>query len=72
MARYELRGLGSDWAEATRCPDGGSTVHAEWTSIPIRRQRLTLFVIHHTPLHRMIQRQWAPTLDEFADAERAR
>ena len=113
-ARYELRGLGSDWAEAressrhspvwvvsrydwsdpevvrwvftqtsydgggqglvraTRRPDGGSSVHAEWTSTPIRRQRLTLFVIHHSPLHRMIQRQWAPTLDEFADAERAR
>ncbi|WP_299441707.1 hypothetical protein [uncultured Phycicoccus sp.] len=108
-ATYELRGLGTDWAEAkessprspvwvvsrydwsdpalvswtvteasyggggegvvraTPRPGGGSLVHAEWTSTGIRRQRGLIFVVHHTPLHRMIRRQWTPTLDELAD-----
>jgi hypothetical protein len=107
-ARYQLRGLGPDWAEAkesslrspvwvvsrydwsdpdvvrwvftetsyggggdglvraTPRPGGGSRVHAQWTSTGIRRQRALLFVVHHTVLHRMIQRQWAATLDELA------
>lgn len=108
-ATYELRGLGTDWAEAkessphspvwvvsrydwsdpdlvvrwvftqasyggggeglvraTPRPGGGSLVQAEWTSTNARRQRVVLFVVHHTALHRMIHRQWRATLDEFA------
>lgn len=107
-SRYELRGLGPDWAEARESspnspvwvvsrydwsepevvrwvftetsyggggdgfvrvrphPSGGSHVHAEWTSVPIRRQRLALFLVHHTPVHRMIRRQWTTTFDEYA------
>ena len=62
-------GGGAGLVRATPRPGGGSRVHAEWTSTDIRRQRAFLFVVHHTALHRMIQRQWTPTLDEFA-AER--
>ena len=51
---------------------GGSLVHAEWTSTGIRRQRLLLLVVHHTGLHRMIERQWRATLDEYAAADDSR
>jgi hypothetical protein len=61
-------GGGDGLVRATPRPGGGSLVHAQWTSTDIRRQRLLLWVVHHTALHRMIQRQWTPTLDEYAAA----
>jgi hypothetical protein len=62
-------GGGDGFVRAVALAGGGSRVHAEWTSTPVRRQRVLLFVVHHTLLHRMIQRQWGPTLDAFARAE---
>ena len=59
-------GGGEGLVRATPGPGGGSRVHTEWTSTDIRRQRALIFVVHHTPLHRMIQRQWTSTLDDFA------
>lgn len=59
-------GGGEGLVRATPRPGGGSRVHAEWTSTDVRRQRAVIFVVHHTPLHRMIRREWTTTLDEFA------
>ena len=60
-------GGGAGLVRATPHPGGGSHVHAQWTSTGIRRQRALLLVVHGLPLHRMISRQWAWTLDRFAD-----
>jgi hypothetical protein len=65
-------GGGAGLVRATPRHRGGSRVHAEWASTDIRRQRALLFVVHHTGLHRVIQRQWTPTLDEYADADGSR
>ncbi|MBM6400441.1 hypothetical protein [Phycicoccus sonneratiae] len=62
-------GGGDGWVRATPDAGGGSRVRAEWTSTDVRRQHLVLLAVHRTPVHRMIQRQWAPTLDEYAAAE---
>lgn len=51
--------------------DGGSRLHAEWTSTGGRPlQRPLVFLIHHGPVWRLISRLWASTLDRYAAAER--
>lgn len=47
---------------------GGSRVHAEWESTNARAlQRPLLFVIHHSPVWRMVRRQWTDILDRYAE-----
>ncbi len=59
-------GGGEGFVRARAHAGGGSAVHAQWSSTDIREQRLMLLVVHHTPLHRMIRRQWSLVLDGYA------
>jgi hypothetical protein len=63
-------GGGEGLVRVTPRAGSGSLVHAEWTSTGIRRQRLPLLVVHHTPVHRFIARQWAATFHDLAAAAR--
>ena len=47
--------------------DGGSRLHAEWTSTRARSQRPMLFLLHRGPMGRLISRMYASTLDRYAD-----
>lgn len=54
-------------------PDGqgGSRVHVEWTTHPVRiRDRIAMFVIHHT-MNRVIARKWTEALDRYARSDTA-
>lgn len=48
---------------------GGSRLEVEWSSEGARRlrDRLGLFVIHRTPMNRVIARMWRAALDRYAD-----
>jgi hypothetical protein len=50
-------------------PDGGSRVSARWNGTDARRQRLLLALVHKGPMHRLVARLWASTLDDFARAD---
>lgn len=63
-------GGGDGWVRAAPDVAGGSRVRAGWTSTDVRRQRVVILLVHHTPLHRLVQRQWGATLDEYAARER--
>lgn len=49
--------------------DGGSRVRAAWDyTSPVRtRDKMMLFVLHHSPVGRMIARMWRTALDAHAD-----
>ena len=45
---------------------GGSQVHVEWTTHPVRRRdNMAMFLLHHT-MNRAIARMWRKTLDRYA------
>ena len=45
---------------------GGSQVHVEWTTNPVRmRHKIAIYVIHNT-MNPVIARMWAKSLDQFA------
>ena len=45
---------------------GGSRVHVEWSTHPVRlRDRMAIFVLHHT-MNPVIARMWAKALDRYA------
>jgi hypothetical protein len=49
-------------------PDGsgGSRLHVEWSTHPVRvRDKVAIFLIHHT-MNRPIARMWRKSLDRFA------
>ncbi|MEV4636893.1 SRPBCC family protein [Actinoplanes sp. NPDC049548] len=47
--------------------DGGSRLHAEWTSTGARTsQKPLLFLLHHTPMRRLVARMWASALNQYA------
>ena len=46
--------------------EGGSVVHVEWTTHPVRtRDKIAMFLLHHT-MNRVIARTWRKTLDRYA------
>lgn len=47
---------------------GGSRLQVEWSSEGARRlrDRIGLFVIHRTPMNRIISRMWRTALDRYA------
>ena len=45
---------------------GGSQVHVEWTTHPVRtRDKIAMFLLHHT-MNRTIARMWRKALDRHA------
>ena len=45
---------------------GGSQLHVEWSTNPVRiRDKLAIFLLHHT-MNRAIARMWGKALDQFA------
>ena len=45
---------------------GGSQLHVEWSTNPVRmRDKLAMFLLHHT-MNRVIARMWRKALDRFA------
>lgn len=49
--------------------DGGSRLHAEWsTTAPRPLQKPILFVLHHGPAGRVLSRMWASALDRYAQS----
>jgi hypothetical protein len=46
--------------------NGGSRVHAEWTSTNARSQKAMLFLLHRGPMSRLVARMWAAALDRYA------
>ncbi len=45
---------------------GGSRLHVEWSTHPVRpRDKLAMFLLHHT-MNRPIARMWRKALDRFA------
>jgi hypothetical protein len=59
-------GDGDGFVRIAPADGGGSRVHAEWTNTNPRRQRLSLFLMNHLPLNRMLSRMWTFTLDRHA------
>jgi hypothetical protein len=58
------RGAGSMLIEPG--DEGGSVVHVEWTTHPVRtRDKIAMFLLHHT-MNRVIARTWRKTLDRYA------
>jgi hypothetical protein len=58
------RGAGSMLIEPGA--EGGSVVHVEWTTHPVRtRDKIAMFLLHHT-MNRVIARTWRKTLDRYA------
>jgi len=58
------RGTGSMLIEPG--DEGGSVVHVEWTTHPVRaRDKIAMFLLHHT-MNRVIARTWRKTLDRYA------
>jgi hypothetical protein len=46
---------------------GGSRLHVEWSTHPVRpRDKVAMFLLHHT-MNRVIARMWRSDLDRFAD-----
>ncbi|MDI6105217.1 hypothetical protein QLQ12_42195 [Actinoplanes sp. NEAU-A12] len=51
--------------------EGGTRLHAEWTTTGARiSQRPLLFLLHHGPAGRLISRLWASALDRYAEDDR--
>lgn len=47
--------------------NGGSRLHAEWSSTGARGwQRPMLFLVHRGPMGRLVARMWASALDRYA------
>jgi hypothetical protein len=45
---------------------GGSRLHVEWSTRPVRpRDKVAMFLLHHT-MNRVIARMWRKDLDRFA------
>ena len=45
---------------------GGSQLHVEWSTHPVRlRDKLAILLLHHT-MNRVIARMWRKELDRFA------
>ncbi|GIF00541.1 SRPBCC family protein [Paractinoplanes rishiriensis] len=59
-------GGGEGFARIAPAGNGGSRVHAEWTSTNARSQKVMLSVLHRGPVGRLISRMWASTLDRYA------
>jgi hypothetical protein len=62
-------GGGEGLVRAERVANGGSRVHATWTSTAATRQRLLLLLVHRGPVDRLIVRQWTSVLDDYARAD---
>ncbi len=46
---------------------GGSRLHVEWSTHPVRRRdKVAIFLLHHT-MNRVIARMWRKDLDRFAE-----
>ena len=46
--------------------DGGSLVHVQWSTHPVRtRDKIVLFLFHHT-MNRVIARMWRAAFDRYA------
>jgi hypothetical protein len=49
--------------------EGGSRVHVEWATHPVRlRDKIPIYLIHHT-MNRAIARMWRKALDRYALSE---
>ena len=45
---------------------GGSRIHVEWTTHPVRmRDKVSMFLLHHT-MNQVIARTWRKALDRYA------
>ena len=64
-------GRGSGSVTIAPAEGGGSRLAVEWSSYDASRarDRIGLFVIHRTPMNRMIARMWRSALDRYADSE---
>jgi hypothetical protein len=63
-SNHGYRGAGSMLIEPG--DEGGSVVHVEWTTHPVRtRDKIAMFLLHHT-MNRVIARTWRKTLDRYA------
>lgn len=59
-------GGGEGFVQAAPLAGGGSRVHAEWTYVNARRQRLLLALVKHGPVSLLVSRMWTSSLDEYA------
>lgn len=61
-------GLGAGEVRIDPLPDGGSRVMAKWTSgrADRLRDRVLLWLLHRSPLGRLVARMWRLALDEYA------
>jgi hypothetical protein len=57
---------GEGFMRITPSATGGSQLHVEWSTHPVRmRDKVAMTVLHHT-MNRPIARMWRKTLDRFA------
>ncbi len=63
-------GLGSGSVAIEPTGDGGSRLHAQWTSGEAvkAKDRFLLNLLHRGPMNRMIARMWASALDRYAES----
>jgi hypothetical protein len=64
-------GHGSGSVRIAATADGGSRLDVEWSNTePSRtRDKVMLFLLHRTPVHRAIARLWRDALDRYARAD---
>ncbi len=63
-------GLGSGEVRIVPVDGGGCRIQARWTNGGATRMRdkVSLWLLHRGPVHRVIARMWRKTLDEYARA----
>lgn len=64
-------GHGSGSIRISPTDDGGSRLDVEWTNTGARRARdkVMLFLLHRSPMNRMVARLWASALDRYAEKD---
>ena len=58
---------GDGFIEIHSNESGGSQLHVEWSTHPVRaRDKVAMFLLHHT-MNPVIARMWRRDLDRFAE-----